>query len=191
MKKKIRELSKGMRAKVSLSLALAHDPQVLILDEPTSGLDTLVRREFLDSMVDLAAGGKTVLLSSHQIVEVERVADYVAILSHGKLLTVARLDELKEQVREITLTLSDTTAEPPRMPGDVLASRRSARQLQYVVRGAESFELDALEHHAAIARAEVRPLGLEEIFVAYLEHAGETRQPLTNVAREDVEVFEP
>ncbi|MGH7135963.1 MAG: ABC transporter ATP-binding protein, partial [Pirellulales bacterium] len=60
--RKIKNLSKGMRAKVALSLALANEPAVLVLDEPTSGLDTLVRREFLESMVDLAAGGRTVLL---------------------------------------------------------------------------------------------------------------------------------
>ena len=69
-----------------LSLALAHQPELLILDEPTSGLDALVRREFLESMVDRAAQGQTVFLSSHQIVEVERVADIVAILRKGKLL---------------------------------------------------------------------------------------------------------
>ncbi len=80
LKRKIKHLSKGMRAKVALSLALAHEPELLILDEPTSGLDTLVRREFLEGMVDIAAAGRTVLLSSHQIGEVERVADYIAIL---------------------------------------------------------------------------------------------------------------
>ena len=82
-KNKLKALSKGMRAKVALALAMGHDPEVLILDEPTSGLDTLVRREFLESMVDLAAAGKTVFLSSHQIPEVERVADNVAILKAG------------------------------------------------------------------------------------------------------------
>ena len=74
-----------MRAKVALSLALANEPDVLMLDEPTSGLDTMVRREFLESMVDLAAQGQTVLLSSHQIGEVERVADIVAISARASL----------------------------------------------------------------------------------------------------------
>ncbi len=87
-KKKISDLSKGMRAKVLLSLALANRPELLILDEPTSGLDAMVRREFLESMVDRAAAGKTVFLSSHQIAEVERVADIVAILRKGKLILV-------------------------------------------------------------------------------------------------------
>ena len=94
-KRKIKALSKGMRAKVSLSLALASDPPLLILDEPTSGLDVLVRREFLESMVDLAGAGRTVLLSSHQIGEVERVASHVALLHQGKLILAEPLDELK------------------------------------------------------------------------------------------------
>ena len=107
---KIKSLSKGMRAKVGLSLAMAHDPEVLVLDEPTSGLDALVRREFLESMVDRAATGKTVFLSSHQIVEVERVADIVAILHQGRLMLVERLDDLKAQVRELTFTMSNGAA---------------------------------------------------------------------------------
>ena len=106
-RRKIKSLSKGMRAKVALSLAMAHDPEVLVLDEPTSGLDALVRREFLESMVDRAATGKTVFLSSHQIAEVERVADIVAILHQGRLVLVERLDELKAQVREVTFTMSN------------------------------------------------------------------------------------
>ena len=83
-KRKIKALSKGMKAKVSLSLALASDPPLLVLDEPTSGLDTMVRREFLESMVDLASTGRTVLLSSHQIAEVERVASHVALIHQGQ-----------------------------------------------------------------------------------------------------------
>jgi ABC-2 type transport system ATP-binding protein len=83
---KISGLSKGMRAKVALSLAMAHRPELLILDEPTSGLDPLVRREFLESMIDVSAEGRTVLLASHQVSEVERVADMVAILLNGKLI---------------------------------------------------------------------------------------------------------
>ena len=113
LKRQIKSLSKGMRAKVSLSLALAHEPELLILDEPTSGLDTLVRREFLEGMVDIAAAGRTVLLSSHQIGEVERVADIVAILRAGKLLLVERLETLKDQIRELNITLADRHVRRP------------------------------------------------------------------------------
>ena len=121
---KLKSLSKGMRAKVALSFALAHDPDVLILDEPTSGLDPLVRREFLESMVDRAAVGKTVFLSSHQITEVERVADHVAILHRGKIALVAPLEELKANVHELTVTLRDGGQLPAELPGEILRQQR-------------------------------------------------------------------
>ena len=134
-RKKLKALSKGTHAKVVLSLALAHQPELLILDEPTSGLDALVRREFLDSMVDRAAQGQTVFLSSHQIGEVERVADIVAILRQGKLLLVEPLDELKAQVRRLTVTLKDGAATAPELGGQILSQRWKARQWQALVRG--------------------------------------------------------
>lgn len=167
--RKIKELSKGMRAKVALSLALAHEPGVLVLDEPTSGLDTLVRREFLESMVELAAAGRTVLLSSHQIGEVERVADFVAILSHGKLVLVEQLDTLKQQVRELTVTLADGAAAPPTVCGELLRRRHRARQWQLLVRYLAEEHVEALRGHESVGAVEVRTPGLEEIFVAYLQ----------------------
>ena len=110
---KIRDLSKGMRAKVALALAMAFDPPLLVLDEPTSGLDPIVRRAFLESMVDRAAAGQTVFLSSHQIHEVERVADYVAILHEGKLQVVAKLDDLKADVTMVSYSMRDPLLAAP------------------------------------------------------------------------------
>jgi len=82
--RKIAQMSKGMRAKISLSLALAHQPELLILDEPTSGLDTLVRREFLESMVDIAATGRSVLLSSQAISLAKSNGWPTSLPSYGK-----------------------------------------------------------------------------------------------------------
>src|SRR5581483_11791398 len=81
---RLRTLSKGGYAKVGLALALAPDPEVLILDEPTSGLDLFIRREFLASMVELAGAGRTILLSSHGIAEVERVASHAGFMAEGR-----------------------------------------------------------------------------------------------------------
>jgi ABC-2 type transport system ATP-binding protein len=169
-KRKIKSLSKGMRAKVSLALALAHEPVLLILDEPTSGLDTLVRREFMEGMVDIAAAGRTVFLSSHQIGEVERVADIVAILRAGKLLAVERLEDLKDQIRELTITLADDAALPP-LGGRILHERRHRQQLQLLVRGMGEAELTGLRAHRSVRELGIRTPSLEEIFVAYLESA--------------------
>ena len=168
MRKTIRSLSKGMRAKVALSLALANDPEFLILDEPTSGLDPLVRREFLESMVDRAADGKSVLLSSHQIGEVERVADQVAILHRGRIALVAALDDLKSNVREITITLHDDQQAPPAVTGEILRQQRRARQWQLLVRDASDESLDHLRGEGQVELVETRQPTLEEIFVAYV-----------------------
>src|SRR5262245_2665232 len=97
-KARLSTLSKGQYAKVGLALALAIEPEVLILDEPTSGLDLLVRREFLSSMVRLAGEGRTILISSHQIAEVERVASHVAFLARGKVVLSAPMSDLRDLV---------------------------------------------------------------------------------------------
>ncbi|HUG66253.1 MAG TPA: ABC transporter ATP-binding protein [Pirellulaceae bacterium] len=170
--KKIKALSKGMRAKVALALAMGHDPDLLILDEPTSGLDTMVRREFLESMVDRAASGKTVFLSSHQIHEVERVADIVGIMRQGKLIVVERLEKLKAEVQELTITLSDASAVPPLVAGELLRQRRRARQWQLLVRNGERESLQQLSEHASVEHVDVRTPSLEEIFVAYMRNEG-------------------
>ena len=168
-RQKIKNLSKGTRAKVALSLALANQPELLVLDEPTSGLDALVRREFLESMVDRAAAGQTVFLSSHQIVEVERVADVVAILHEGELILVERLDELKAQVREVTFTLSDGESPPTDLPGEVLAQRERGRQWQVLVRGLDDGQLSRLSSSPGVREVETRVPNLEELFVAYVQ----------------------
>jgi ABC-2 type transport system ATP-binding protein len=171
--RKLKALSKGMRAKVALSLAMANEPELLVLDEPTSGLDALVRREFLESMVDRAASGQTVFLSSHQIGEVERVADIVAILREGKLMLVEPLDDLKGQIRELTITFE--TAHDGAVPdldqigGQIIGRHSKSRQLQVLVRNMPADEPEALEKLDGVSSVEVRAPNLEEIFVAYMQ----------------------
>lgn len=166
---KLKTLSKGMLAKVALALAMGHDPELLILDEPTSGLDALVRREFLESMVDRAAEGKTVFLSSHQIHEVERVADVVAVLRQGKLIVVDRLEKLKAETVEVTLTMNDPGGVPPEVAGELLRTQRRSRQWQLLIRHAPVEALNALADDAAVASLDTRTPSLEEIFVAYMQ----------------------
>ncbi len=166
--RKIRHLSKGQRAKVALALALGHDPELLILDEPTSGLDPLVRREFLESMVDRAAAGRTVLLSSHQISEVERVADDVAILHAGKFRLIDSLAALKESVSEVTITMADSLTAVPQVdrPAEVLSEQIQGRQRQWVVRGFTELHREELERATGVLGVRVVPATLDEMFVA-------------------------
>ncbi|MEA1950557.1 MAG: ABC transporter ATP-binding protein [Planctomycetota bacterium] len=168
-RRKLKALSKGMRAKVVLSLALANDPELLILDEPTSGLDALVRRQFLESMVDRAATGKSVFLSSHQINEVERVADIVGIIRDGHLIAVERLERMKNEIREVTITLVDGAGSLPDLPGQTIMAERRGRQWQVLLRDAVESDLSALSGNSSVQNVEFRVPTLEEIFVAYMK----------------------
>ncbi|HET6326349.1 MAG TPA: ABC transporter ATP-binding protein [Planctomycetaceae bacterium] len=167
--RRMKELSKGMRAKVSLSVAMAHRPELLILDEPTSGLDAMVRREFLESMVDVAAQGRTVILASHQIAEVERVADIVAILRHGKLVLLEKLDDLKDRVCELTVTLRNGVPDLPKIPGTVLHRELKGRQWRLLVRNMDESQFDGFRIAENIRSVDVRRPTLEEIFVGYMK----------------------
>lgn len=186
----IKHLSKGQRAKVALALATAHQPSLLILDEPTSGLDPMVRRKFLESMVDFAAAGRTVLLSSHQISEVERVADWVAIVHSGKVKVVQPLDALKSSTAIVTATLDHAEVAAPLPPGQVLTESQNGRQMRWVVMGLPGTSPDGskvdgskgdesggdqssqgdwkkeMEASGAIKQISCTPATLEEIFVA-------------------------
>ncbi|MCA9010191.1 MAG: ABC transporter ATP-binding protein [Planctomycetaceae bacterium] len=165
---KIKGLSKGMKAKVALSLAMAHRPELLILDEPTSGLDPLVRREFLESMIDISAEGRTVLLASHQVSEVERVADIVAILLNGKLVCLERLEDLKRETQEVLLSLSDETATPPEMPGNVLAHVPFGHEHIWLVRNLDSGKLLQTCRTLNLPTPQIRHPNLEDILLALL-----------------------
>ncbi len=166
--RKIKNLSKGQRAKVALALALAHEPELLILDEPTSGLDPIVRREFLESMIAVAATGRTVFLSSHQIAEVERVADVIAILNRGRIQLVGKLDELKDAISMVTLSLSDplVSVPEPASPNVLLAEISEGRQKQLVVRGDGESVAEQWLDCPGVVHAQSRPATLEELFVA-------------------------
>lgn len=166
-KQKIKELSKGNRSKVALALALAHQPGVLILDEPTSGLDPLVRREFLESMVDVAAEGRTVIISSHQVQEVERVADRVVILLHGKLVCHERLDELKQSAREVSAILAPGVTTPPDIPGEVLAHLPMGHEHVWLVRDLNETEWRS-RCQATNTITEIRQPDLEELLLLLL-----------------------
>jgi ABC-2 type transport system ATP-binding protein len=188
---KIKDLSRGQRAKVALALATAHDPRLLILDEPTSGLDPMVRRQFLESMVDRAAVGQTVFLSSHQISEVERVADWVAFLHQGKLKVVQPLAALKESTLIVTAALDDPMGTVPLPRGDVMTETRLGRQIRWVVQGLESDWQADFGPESGVTGVSVTHPTLEEIFVAVCDERA--TRPVANTeappsANREVEV---
>lgn len=168
------ELSRGMSAKVALLCATAFHPEALLLDDPTSGLDAVVRREFLEHVIEVAAeGGRAVLFSSHVLDEVERIADRVGIVVAGRKVLDRPLPELKASVRRVTLTFEQdappATALPP-----ALRVERAAHAATLVVDG-WSDERERACREAGAREVRVDELPLEEIFVAVVKHAkGET-----------------
>ncbi len=162
---KLSVLSKGQYAKVGLALALAINPEVLILDEPTSGLDLLVRREFLASMVRLAGEGRTILICSHQVAEIERIASHVAFLHAGRVLLTAPLDQLRDLMVRVRLR-SDGNRPNGATLGTVLQEQRVGGKWQLILREPNRDALDRLRSTPGIHDYEEAPLGLEEIYCA-------------------------
>ena len=106
--KKIGSLSKGMLAKLSLLLALSHEPDLLVLDEPLSGLDPIARDDFIDGVMrGICSGTQTILFSSHQLDEVNRLADEVAVMNRGRILIHRPLDELLRSFKRVRAVLQD------------------------------------------------------------------------------------
>jgi ABC-2 type transport system ATP-binding protein len=163
---KIRRLSNGQRAQLSLALAVAPDPELLLLDDPTLGLDTVVRREFLESLIQLIQlQGRTILFSSHLLGDVERVADRIGILVNGALRVDCPTDVFKESVRKIVLEFGRV---PPEFPGcsGLVSTRQVGVTLELVVVGFGDEQrqvCEALEPRAI----DVIELNLEDAFIEY------------------------
>ena len=168
--KRIRNLSKGMVAKLALTLALAHKPELLVLDEPTSGLDSIVRRDFLASIVRLIEEeGRTVFVSSHLIGEIEGVVDRVAVMKSGRILLTAGVDDLKEKTRRVKLVF-DSEHPEGNLP-DALSFRKNGRLWEAVFADWSDEKARELKARLAPSRIDVERIGLEDIFIA---HVGES-----------------
>jgi ABC-2 type transport system ATP-binding protein len=165
--KKLRELSKGGYARVGLALALALDPDVLLLDEPTSGLDLLTRREFLAGLTDLAAAGRTVLISSHSIAELEKASTHAGLLRDGKMILSSTLDELRRKVRRISLRFADQPPDPAGL-GTVLERNGTGRFWQVLVQDPDPGAVAALRRSPNVSDFEDAAVTLEEVYAALM-----------------------
>jgi ABC-2 type transport system ATP-binding protein len=162
--RRIKSLSKGMRTKLALLLAFARRPELLILDEPSEGLDPIGIEQMLENLVAQCAEGTTVFFSSHQIPEVERIADHVCILHRGCLVLDAALDGMRHSYRQIDLVFPILPDESDIQMPSVESVRTTGRQMRVVVSGeAERVVERANELHAS--SIEVVPIGLRDIFM--------------------------
>lgn len=165
--KKLKELSKGGYARVGLALALAPDPEVLLLDEPTSGLDLLTRREFLASLSDLAAAGRTILISSHSIAELEKASTHAGLLRDGKMILSTTLEELRKKVRRISLRFADRPPDPAGL-GMVLERNGTGRFWQVLVQDPDPAAVASLRTSSSVSDFEETAVTLEEVYAAMM-----------------------
>jgi ABC-2 type transport system ATP-binding protein len=165
--RKVSALSKGMRTGLMLLLAMSHGAELLILDEPTEGLDPAVTEAVLRELVALTASeGTTIFFSSHQLAEVEQIADHVAIIDRGRTVVSGALDDLKVQYQRLRVVFQQEPAAVSWVEGaeDVRQEGRTvsilaSRNVEAIVRQARSLPGASVERY---------PVSLKEIF---LEHA--------------------
>jgi len=180
-KQRYRRLSRGQQAQVSLALAVAPDPELLVLDDPTLGMDTVVRRDFLESLIQIIQRqGRTILFSSHILGDVERVADRVGIMVGGVLRVDCRTETFRESVRKIVLEFVGTPPDSAEVPG-LISCRQVGTSLELVLVGYDDDQRIAVEQLRP-QTIEVLDLNLEDAFIAYTR--GPSR-PLPKFAREE------
>lgn len=171
--KKGRTYSRGNRQKVALIAALMSDVELLLLDEPTAGLDPLMEAVFQRAVRDLRAAGRTVLLSSHILAQVEALADRVAIIRHGRIVETGSLGELRHLTRTtITAELDDPTLDVAGLPGVTNPSGAN---------GTVRFEVDAAHLDTVMQALTARglramtaqPPTLEQLLLRYYDDAAD------------------
>jgi ABC-2 type transport system ATP-binding protein len=163
---RIKRLSGGERAQVSLALAVASDPELLILDDPTLGLDTVVRRDFLESLIQIIQRrGRTILFSSHILGDVERVADRIGILVDGILRVDCPTEHFKESLRKVVLEFPQA---PPAFPAcqGLVSNRQVGHKLEAIIVGF-SDEHRRLAESLKPRSVEIIELNLEDAFIEY------------------------
>ncbi len=161
----IRRLSKGMQKQSAFWLMLCCAPRLLVLDEPVDGLDPVMRRQVWSLLMgDVAQRGTTVLVSSHNLRELEDVCDHVGILSHGKVLLERSLTDLQDNVVKLQLAFQD--GQLPQLPPEmeVLHTSQVGRVFTLIVRGSPAEVKTRMAVYAPILM-EALPLSLEEIFI--------------------------
>ena len=162
-RRQMRRLSKGMQKQAAFWIAISLRPEVLVLDEPVDGLDPVMRRQIWSIiMADVAENGTTVLISSHNLRELEDVCDHVGIMNRGRILLERSLEELQGNVVKVQLALPDGNGLPEGL--DILHQSGSGRLKTLIIRGSAA-EIEDRINLASPLFVDTVPLTLEEIFI--------------------------
>jgi len=168
--RKLKNLSRGMKVKAALVTSLAYRPRLLVLDEPFSGLDPLVRDEFIRGMLELSEQSAwTIFISSHDIDEVERLADWVGVINEGRLHLSEPTESLQNRFRQIEFTAGpETAALPPTLPANWLVPEMAGQNVRLVEsQFGETETLNALQRiFPGASQPNINPMSLRDIFLA-------------------------
>jgi ABC-2 type transport system ATP-binding protein len=169
---RVKHLSRGMRAGLCLALTLAPDPELLVLDDPALGLDPVARRSLVESMIYLTRrSDRTIFFSSHHLGDVERVADFLAVLDYSVLRACCPLESFRNSVQEVQLQFAGPPPKLPAIPG-LLQAFRTERELRVTFVHYNDQTEKALRALSPLSM-ETLPLGLEDAFISYLGERGE------------------
>jgi ABC-2 type transport system ATP-binding protein len=172
MKRRIRTLSKGMQRQVAFWLGLSIAPDIMMLDEPLDGLDPVMRQKVKNLIIqDVAEREMTVIISSHNLRELEDVCDVIGILHQGKMLIQKDLDDLRADVHKIQVAFSDGVPESLLQDMQTLRQERKGNVLIMVVRGSHDETVRRIQSFNP-AILDILPLTLEEIFICEMGDCG-------------------
>lgn len=168
----IRKMSKGMKQKVGIVAALMHEPEVIILDEPTSGLDPLMQRVFIEIILEEKSKGKTILLSSHSLPEIERTCDKAAIIKDGVVIAVKDIHELQSMQRKLfEVTFQNPSDAKAFAESPLHIEYRKKNKVRVAVQGNfDEFLAETAKYH--VQNIDVFTQDLEEIFMNYYDNEG-------------------
>ncbi|WP_079525328.1 ABC transporter ATP-binding protein [Halobacillus hunanensis] len=177
--KKVHQFSKGMQRQVVFWLSMSAMPDILILDEPFDGLDAVMRRKIKSLIIqDVAERAMTVLISSHNLREVEDICDYIGILHEGEVLLQRDLDDLKTDIHKVQVAFKDFDIAPLKRRLDILYHEKRGSVYLLIVKGNEEEISHTIEKYSPVLYDRL-PLTLEEIFIYELGGAGYAIENIT------------
>ncbi|QQE79872.1 ABC transporter ATP-binding protein [Alicyclobacillus sp. SO9] len=176
-KRRIKSLSSGMRMQLKLTVSLSAHPDLLLLDEPTNGLDAVVKRQFLQLILDEAArDGTTIVMATHAVNDLERMADAVAVMYHGRIIADGVVDDLKTRIRSYQVVLQNGLPQAVRHHNRVLHTQQRGSVWTVVAQDPDGTVRAMLS--AESTHVELVPLDLEEVFTYLLAKEGYSRDSI-------------
>lgn len=167
LQRKLGSYSKGMRQKLALIAAMQHDPALLILDEPTDGLDPLIQRNFEQLLLSLHDQGRTIFMSSHDLAEVERICETVAVIRAGKIVAEETIvDLLRRHSRHVSILFSNTVPEGLASITGIILNTVDGHRAELSLSGNPNELLHFLSLHD-VEEISITPPNLEDIFMSY------------------------